>query len=138
MSQFPKSKGALFLNAQKAGEKHPDLRGHLFVTAEQIQNLVAMGQAGGEVKLQVAGWQRVSQAGQAYIYLEGEAYIKQPDQSAQGGYQQPQQQAPQIMPQQQYQQQQYQQPQQQPQQQQQQQQQPQLGDRDFVDDDIPF
>jgi hypothetical protein len=106
MAQFPKSKGALFLNSDKAGEKHPDLRGHLHITPEQIQMLIAMGQAGGDVKLQVAGWQRTSQAGAAYIYIEGEAYMKQPTQQAQGGYVQPQQQAPaQMMPQQQVQQQ---------------------------------
>ena len=112
MSQFPKSKGALFLNAQKAGEKHPDLRGHLLITAEQIQMLVKMGQSGGKVQLQVAGWQRVSQAGAAYIYLEGEAYIKIADQSQPQGYAQPQA-APQMMPQQPMQQQPMQQPMQQ-------------------------
>ena len=166
MSQFPKSKGALFLNAQKAGEKHPDLRGHLLITAEQIQMLVKMGQSGGKVQLQVAGWQRVSQAGAAYIYLEGEAYIKIADQSQPQGYAQPQA-APQMMPQQPMQQQvpqqqvpvQYAQPVQQqvPVQHQVPQQaptapeqppvqnytnqpapEPQLGDDGFVDDDIPF
>ena len=162
MSQYPKSKGALFLNAEKTGENHPDLRGHLHITPEQIQMLIAMGQGGVEVKLQVAGWQRVSQAGKAYIFIEGEAYMKQPDQQPQGGYQQPQQQMPQqgLMPQQQQQggyvqqnpaapqqqqqqyQQQYQQPPMQqnpapPMQQYQQQQQP-VPNEGFADDDIPF
>ena len=162
MSNYPKSKGGLWLNAQKAGESHPDLRGHIHISPEQIQVLIKLGQSGQEVKLQVAGWQRVSQAGQAYIYLEGEAYIKLADERQPAGgfqnqqqgqqYQQPYQQ-PQQQPQQgqQYQQP-YQQPQQQPYQQPQQQQilpqqqpvygqQPpagQSGENDWTDDDIPF
>jgi len=89
MANFPKSKGGLWLNANKVGEKHPDLRGHLMVTSEQIQILIRLGQSGQDVKLQVAGWQRVSQEGVAYMYLEGEAYIRE-EQPAQnwGGQQQ--------------------------------------------------
>lgn len=95
MADYPKSKGGLWLNAQKAGERHPDLRGHIHVSPEQIQMLIAMGQSGQEVKLQLAGWQRVSQANQAYIYVEGEAFMRQPDQQQPQGAV-----APQMMPQQ--------------------------------------
>ena len=159
MSNYPKSKGVFFLNDRKTNEKHPDLRGHLSITAEQIQTLVQMGQAGLEVKLQVAGWHRVSGEGAAYIYIEGEAYFQQPQQQQQPAwpqaappmFQQPQQQMPQ-QPQpypQQQQPQQWVQPQGQQQQPQQQQQQPQQWVQppnanvpataaDFADDDIPF
>ena len=123
MSNYPKSKGVFFLNDRKTNEKHPDLRGHLSITAEQIQTLVQMGQAGLEVKLQVAGWHRVSGEGAAYIYIEGEAYFQQPQQQQQPAwpqaappmFQQPQQQMPQQQQQQQPQPQQMQQMPQQPQ-----------------------
>ena len=152
MSNYPKSKGVFFLNDRKTNEKHPDLRGHLSITAEQIQTLVQMGQAGLEVKLQVAGWHRVSGEGAAYIYIEGEAYFQQPQQQQQPAwpqaappmFQQPQQQMPQ-QPQpypQQQQPQQWVQPQGQQQQPQQWVQPPNANvpatAADFADDDIPF
>jgi hypothetical protein len=109
MSQHPSSKGALFINTDKSREQHPDFRGDIAVSAEQIQRLIHMGQQGLEVKLSISGWNNVSQkTGQQYIGLVAQAYtppVEQPQYPpAQQQYQQPpaqgyQQQPPQAAPQ---------------------------------------
>jgi len=121
---YPKGSGALFTNTDKQKENHPDFRGNIEVSAEQIRKLIEMSKAGLEVKLQVAGWWRQAKSsGTTYMSMVTEAYMKDqepqqyPPMQQQGGYQQPQAgqipQPPQSMapqPQQGY------QPQQQPQQ----------------------
>lgn len=87
-TQYPKSEGGLWLNQQKANEKHPDYRGGVDITREQMQILMDMGRAGIQPRLQLAAWSRVAQgSGQPYIYISGEAYFKQetaqPDMSQQ-------------------------------------------------------
>lgn len=95
--QYPKSKGALFINNDKQQENHPDFRGNIVVTKEQINMLVQMGKAGVEPKLQVAGWNRTAQgSGQYYLSMETEAYFDPSRHQNPGGYQQ---QPPQYPPQ---------------------------------------
>lgn len=147
---FPKGSGALFTNTDKKQENHPDFRGNIEVSADQIRKLIEMAKAGMDVKLQVAGWWRVAKSsGATYMSMTTEAYMKDqepqqyPPMQQQGGYQQPQAgmvpQPPQPQvpqPQPGY------QPQQAPQPIQQipQQQAPQAPANDFAafDDDIPF
>ena len=76
MSKFPKSEGVLFKNNDKQKDSHPDLRGHIVVTEEQIRKLVEMVKAGKESRLQAAAWRRKSKAGVPYMYLSTEAYMK--------------------------------------------------------------
>lgn len=76
MSKYPKSEGAVFSN-KKTTDKQPDFKGKLAVTKDQIKMLIEMGKNGQEPVLQVAAWNRKSQAGQQYLYLAAEAYMKQ-------------------------------------------------------------
>ena len=88
--RYPSSEGAIFLNDRKQTVKHPDWRGHLEITREQIEMLVKMGRAGQNVRLQVAAWDRESNAGKEYMYLKAEAYMKEEQQDS-GGWGEPQQ-----------------------------------------------
>jgi hypothetical protein len=89
----PKSDGALFVNNNKQKENHPDWRGHVMVTTDQINELIRMQQMGLEPQLQVGAWDRTAQqTGNRYMFLSTEVYIKeqvQPQQQ-QGYPQQPQ------------------------------------------------
>jgi len=92
MANYPKSEGAMFINAQKADERHPDFRGNVEITKEQIEKLIEMGRAGMEVKLQIGAWKRLSKAGKKYLYISAEAYM--PDGEAPkktGGWKKPEQ-----------------------------------------------
>ena len=75
MSKYPKSEGAMFTN-KKSNEKQPDFRGKVAITKDQIKMLIEMGKAGQDVVLQLAAWNRKSQAGQTYLYVSAEAYMK--------------------------------------------------------------
>jgi uncharacterized protein (DUF736 family) len=75
-SKHPKGEGVIFPNNEKTEEKHPDHRGKIEVTRDQILRLVEMGKAGLTPTLQIGAWQRVSQAGNPYMYLSTEAYMK--------------------------------------------------------------
>jgi uncharacterized protein (DUF736 family) len=75
MSKYPKSEGAMFAN-KKSNEKQPDFRGKVAITKDQIKTLIEMGKAGQDVVLQLAAWNRKSQAGQTYLYVSAEAYMK--------------------------------------------------------------
>ena len=77
MEQYPKSDGALWPNDQKTLEKHPDYRGKIVVTPDQIRYLIAMGKAGIEPTIQLAMWSRTSKAGQPYLFLSTETYMKE-------------------------------------------------------------
>ena len=77
MNDIPKSDGALFVNNDKKQDSHPDYRGHIKVTPEQINKLVQMGQMGLEPTLQLGAWERVArETGQRYIFVSSEVYIK--------------------------------------------------------------
>ena len=71
-----KSKGAIFVNEDCTG-KQPHLRGHIDVTKEQIDKLIEMAKAGGEVRLQVAAWRKTAASGAKYMFLSTEAYMKE-------------------------------------------------------------
>lgn len=77
MSNYPKSKGAVWPNDHKSEDKHPDFRGKLVVTKEQINKLIEMGKAGMEPTMQIGAWKRTSEAGQRYIFLSSEVYVKE-------------------------------------------------------------
>jgi single-stranded DNA-binding protein len=85
--QHPKSKGGLWINRTKSGEQ-PDWRGKIAVSKAQINKLVEMGRSGIEPTLQLGAWKRRSEAGQNYIYLSAEAYIKPEGQQQQQQQQQ--------------------------------------------------
>jgi hypothetical protein len=92
--QYPKSDGGLWINQNRATENHPHYRGHVKVTADQINKLIEMLNSGIEPELQMAAWSRTAATtGQQYISISAEAYIKPPQQA-----QQPMQQPQQIQP----------------------------------------
>ena len=71
-----KSTGNLFVNDYKdPGSKQPDYTGYLDITRQQIQELVAMGKAGEEVKLKLGGWEYPSKrdANQNRYFIVAEA-----------------------------------------------------------------
>ena len=97
MSNYPKSEGAAWLNNDKRpDDKLPDFRGKLDITKAQVDMLMKMAQAGQEPKLQIGIWKRMSEAGAPYVYLQGEAYMKQDQQQQQGGWGSPAPQPPQA------------------------------------------
>jgi hypothetical protein len=75
--KYPKSKGSLFFNNERTADNQPFYRGHVLVTKAQVDQLIKMGQAGEEVKLQLAGWRKVAESGTKYIFLSTEAYRKE-------------------------------------------------------------
>jgi hypothetical protein len=76
-NEHPKSHGALFVNNDKQQENHPDFRGNVEISNEQIHRLIEMSKAGMEVKIQLAGWWRQPASGGAtYMSLRAEAYMK--------------------------------------------------------------
>ena len=77
---YPKAEGVFFINNDKQIEKHPDYRGHIDVSPDQIRMLIEMSKAGLEPKLQIAGWNRKSKSDQYYMYIATEAYMKQEQQ----------------------------------------------------------
>lgn len=95
--QYPKSNGGLWDNRHKNAPNHPDWKGHVVVTREQIRMLIAMIDNGMEAKLQLSAWKRQAQSGQRYISIEGETYM-QGGQQPQQGYQQPMSQRPPQQP----------------------------------------
>ena len=104
--QYPKGHGALFINNEKKQPNHPDFRGNVELTTEQIRKLIEMAKAGLEPKLQLAGWNKVAKSGLQFISMETEAYMKAEEQNyppQQTGIPQPQipvpqQQVPQQAP----------------------------------------
>jgi uncharacterized protein (DUF736 family) len=82
--QYPKSDGALWPNDKKTAEKHPDWRGRITITGAQIKKLIEMGKGGQEPTIQVGAWKRRSKAGQNYIYLSAEVYVREENQSSAG------------------------------------------------------
>lgn len=74
---YPKGKGAFFTNTDKKSENHPDFRGNIEVSGEQIRKLIEMGKAGLEPKLQISGWWRqAASSGATYMSIQTEAYMK--------------------------------------------------------------
>jgi hypothetical protein len=95
--QYPKSDGGLWINQNRATENHPHYRGHVKVTADQINKLIEMLNSGIEPELQLASWSRTAATtGQQYLSISAEAYIKPPQQAQQPQIQQPAQIQPPI------------------------------------------
>jgi hypothetical protein len=71
-----KSTGNIFFNDYKeAGDKKPKFTGSLEITREQIQELVADGKAGKDVKLKMSAWEYPSKKdpNQVYYFLIAES-----------------------------------------------------------------
>ena len=87
--QYPKSEGGMWRNSAKAGEKHPDWRGHIEISSAQLRLLLTMAKENQanpdpefKLKVQVAAWDRVAkQSGNSYFYLAGEVYNPPKDQA---------------------------------------------------------
>ena len=74
-----KTTGNLYINTFKeAGDKKPKYTGTLEITREQIQDMIADGKAGKEVKLKIGCWEYDSKKveGQIYLFLVAEAGSK--------------------------------------------------------------
>tara|TARA_R100001244_G_scaffold98507_1_gene73558 strand:+ start:987 stop:1319 length:333 start_codon:yes stop_codon:yes gene_type:complete len=76
---FPKSKGGLWENTNKINDKHPDVKGHIEISNDVLRMLLNQKKAGiGEIKLQIAGWDRTAQnSGNRYIWISAEASVPQ-------------------------------------------------------------
>jgi|TARA_R100001530_G_scaffold63710_3_gene45811 uncharacterized protein (DUF736 family) len=71
-----KTDGGLWINPRKTqSNNHPDFKGHIKVTKEQMQLLVQRGAAGMEVQLELGAWKVVSKNGKAYISLSADVYL---------------------------------------------------------------
>lgn len=83
--KYPKSEGVLFINTDREKDSHPNWRGHIVVTKEQVMQIRRMVEAGQEPRLQVAAWNRKAQGtGAKYLFLSTEAYMKEPKRSSDG------------------------------------------------------
>lgn len=58
---------ALFPNKGKSKDSHPDFRGELYVTKEDLKAWAALAGDGGAVKLRIACWKKVSKAGANFL-----------------------------------------------------------------------
>lgn len=94
-ADYPKSKGGLWTNDKKASDKHPDWKGRVNITPEQVRVLHAQLSANKEPVIWLSAWKSRSNAGVPYISIEAECSMPQPQQ----GYPQPQQGYPQQQPQ---------------------------------------
>lgn len=70
-----KSKGALFMNNDRENAQQPNFRGYILLTKPQIKKLIEMDKAGVDMKVQVAGWKKLSAANEKYIFMSTEIYI---------------------------------------------------------------
>tara|TARA_R110000787_G_scaffold36334_9_gene92893 strand:- start:1085 stop:1399 length:315 start_codon:yes stop_codon:yes gene_type:complete len=89
MSNYPKSDGGLWRH-EKLNEKHPDFRGHIIVSKDQLVMLLDIAKQNAsnpdpefKLKIDVAMWNRVAkETGSEYKYLSTEVYKKEPKQAA--------------------------------------------------------
>lgn len=70
--------GKLTKNTKKTQDKHPDLRGEVFVTRELLNLL--MEKPGDLVEIKLAAWTKISQAGNKYLSLQASAPYDKPTQ----------------------------------------------------------
>ena len=100
--------GGLWFNRNKKTEKQPDETGHVYIDHETLNKLNAQAQKGGDIKLDLASWNRTAKkSGQGYKFIK--AQVSDYDNKQQGGqqqqyqqqsvYQSPQQQQNQLPPQ---------------------------------------
>lgn len=83
--------GGLWFNRNKKTEKQPDETGHVYIDHETLNKLNAQAQKGGDIKLDLASWNRTAKkTGQTYKYVK--AQVNEYENKQQGGQQQYQQQ----------------------------------------------
>jgi single-stranded DNA-binding protein len=70
-----KSDGVMFPN-MKGNDRHPDVKGSITITSEQLRMLLAKAKANQanpepdfEMKVELAGWERTSNSGKQYMSL---------------------------------------------------------------------
>lgn len=81
MASYPKGEGGLWPHDKK-NEKHPDMRGHIYVSPDQLKLLLEMykeNQANPDpdfkMKIDIGMWnRRAKSSGMEYKYLNTEVY----------------------------------------------------------------
>ena len=74
MSKYHKTEGGLWPNDEKSAI-HPDMKGRVEVSKEQMKGLIAMHKEGKTPKIQLAAWHRKAKdTGQEYQYVTGEVF----------------------------------------------------------------
>lgn len=68
--------GKLMKNRNKTEDKHPDLKGEVFVSRELLELL--MKEPGDLIEIKLAAWTKVSQAGNKYLSLQASAPYDKP------------------------------------------------------------
>ena len=77
--------GALFKNAKKQRDSHPDLQGNIELSQEAVQSVMDQVKSGVKYpKLDLSGWTKVSSKGNKFISLSA----KKPWEKSGGGYDQ--------------------------------------------------
>jgi len=75
MSKYHKTEGGLWPNDEKSKPSHPDMRGRVSISREQMKGLIAMAKEGKEPKIQLASWSRKAKdTGQEYQYVSAEVF----------------------------------------------------------------
>jgi len=77
MDKYPKSKGGVWKNKEKATDKHPDWKGHIEITGDQIRKLIEMAKARQEPRVQLSVWRSESEAGVKWLSIAAEVYMKE-------------------------------------------------------------
>ena len=77
MSKYHKTEGGLWPNDEKSKPSHPDMKGRVEVSKEQMKGLIAMHKEGKTPKIQLASWNRKAKdTGQEYQYVTGEVPLR--------------------------------------------------------------
>ena len=75
MSNYHKTDGGLWPNKYKAKPTHPDMKGNVKISSEQMKGLIAQAKEGKEPKIQIASWNRKAKdTGQEYQYVTAEVF----------------------------------------------------------------
>ena len=75
MSKYHKTDGGLWPNKDKAKPTHPDMKGNVKISSEQMKGLIAQAKEGKEPKIQIASWNRKAKdTGQEYQYVTAEVF----------------------------------------------------------------
>lgn len=66
--QYP-NRGSLFANTNKRSENSADYNGYITMTGEVLDYVMREAERGGEVKLELSGWRRMSRNNNAFTSL---------------------------------------------------------------------
>jgi hypothetical protein len=81
--------GGLWFNKNKKTEKQPDETGHVYIDHETLNKLNGQAQAGGDIKLELASWNRTAKkTGQTYKFLKAQCSLDRQQARPQQQYQQ--------------------------------------------------